>query len=205
MKVSEVFKSIQGEGDYAGLPVLFIRLGDCTRECDFCDTQYHKKYDIYDVYDIVKIIRDSELEIVVWTGGEPLLQLDEIKDVISLTSIKLHHIETNGDLIKSEKEAEQLSHKFDYMCVSPKDLKTTKRISKYFKSYLIGEYDIKIVTDLKLNKNLIKYATMLMPLTTISHSINKKFEQDVWNYCVKKNIKFCLRQHIHVWGNKKGI
>ena len=28
-------------------------------------------------------------------------------------------------------------------------------------------------------------------------------EKDVWNYCVAEDIKFCMRQHIHVWGTKK--
>ena len=42
-----------------------------------------------------------------------------------------------------------------------------------------------------------------MPLTTESEKKNIKIEQDVWNYCVKNNLKFNLREHVHVWGTKK--
>ena len=65
--------------------------------------------------------------------------------------------------------------------------------------------DVKIVTDLKINKELMPYATMLMPLTTIFPQENIRNKQQVWDYCTKNNIKYCLRQHIEVWGDKRGI
>ena len=39
-KVSEIFYSIQGEGQHTGMPAVFLRLAGCSMECDFCDTKY---------------------------------------------------------------------------------------------------------------------------------------------------------------------
>ncbi len=187
-----------------------------------CDTKYHIQRKEMTVKNLISIIKESDKKIVVWTGGEPLLQIDEVKEVIGETKEKQHHIETNGDFIKSHLDYVNLESYFDYFSISPKELKTAKVIFQIFNVIDTGIWDIKIVTDLILNSDLIKYATMLMPLTKIVQNVNmynysrynyqeeidsenKKIEQKVWNYCVKHNLKFCLRQHVIVWGNKKGI
>ena len=198
MKINEIFSSIQGEGAFAGYPVLFIRLSGCTRSCSFCDTRYHKDGKEILVKEIVKLINDSNKDIIVWTGGEPLLQFKEMKRVINQTDTKRHHLESNGDILSGK----HIEH-FEYVCVSPKDLETAHHINEL--PFWGNMHDIKIVTDLKLNKDLIPFATMLMPLTTSNETESKVIEREVWNYCTKNNIKFCLRQHIKVWGMKKGV
>ncbi len=40
LKINEIFKSIQGESTYAGLPCTFIRLAGCNLRCTYCDTNY---------------------------------------------------------------------------------------------------------------------------------------------------------------------
>jgi len=228
MKINEIFVSIQGEGQYAGYPTLFIRLSGCTRNCFFCDTNYHKMGYNFSYEYIVKTIKKANKKLIVWTGGEPLLQLKQIKDIIKLVGEDYsHHLETNGDLIKSQKEFNELFQKerncrirgiieednFDYICVSPKDLQTARRINKFSKKSPYRS-DIKVVTDLTLNKKLIPYATILMPLTINTENDlrrdtpldpNKEIRQNVWNYCVKHNIRYSSRLHYEVWGWKRGV
>ena len=83
MFITEIFKSIQGESSYAGLPCVFIRLTGCNLRCTWCDTAYAfhggKKYSAPEV-----LARVDELfcvksgggyqRLVEITGGEPLLQ-----------------------------------------------------------------------------------------------------------------------------------
>lgn len=81
MVITEIFKSIQGEGTRAGLPCVFVRLTGCNLRCVWCDTTYAfhdgKKHSIDGVLDRVTSLaggnarRTSLVEI---TGGEPLLQ-----------------------------------------------------------------------------------------------------------------------------------
>jgi len=203
MKINEIFESIQGEGKYCGYPVLFIRLSGCNKKCNFCDTTYHTNGKEIGFNEIVEIINQSKKEIVVWTGGEPLLQYEELCDVIANTSEKKHHLETNGSLITGFNQL----NIFDYVCISPKQISDLKNLYVGSRWWFENKFiDIKVVTDcITLNLDLIKHATMLMPLTTHVKEKDLEIEQNVWSYCVKHNKRFCLRVHTHVWNKKRGV
>jgi len=195
MKINEMFSSLQGEGMYNGFPVIFLRLSKCTRACSYCDTKYHKNGVETNINELIRKIKKFRRKTIVWTGGEPTLQIGEIYTVIKLLGKDyIHHIETNGDMIVNYDY-------FDYVCFSPKDEKTAKYI--YERVYDNLNFDIKVVTDLKINKKLIKYATMLMPLTTNNKKKDFETKQKVWNYCNKNNYKYSPRLHVDVWGTKK--
>jgi 7-carboxy-7-deazaguanine synthase len=82
--ITEIFKSIQGESTYAGLPCVFVRLTGCNLRCTWCDTAYAfhggKKYSVAEVMARVAELHASKarvvqhLSMVEITGGEPLLQ-----------------------------------------------------------------------------------------------------------------------------------
>ena len=73
--VTETFLSVQGEGLYTGLPCFFIRLSGCNLSCTYCDTGYAKAPGRpFDLTALVNEWRDSRVEHVLLTGGEPLLQ-----------------------------------------------------------------------------------------------------------------------------------
>lgn len=89
MFITEIFKSIQGEGTRAGLPCIFVRLTGCNLRCTWCDTAYAfhggKKMTVAEVAARVdelagraRGMRGSEaiVPLVELTGGEPLLQED---------------------------------------------------------------------------------------------------------------------------------
>lgn len=199
MRVTEIFKSIQGEGKYSGYPSLFIRLSGCTRKCSWCDSPYHIEGKEISTEKIINKIKSEYPIHIVWTGGEPLLQINDIKKVISKTGDFIHCLESNGDLIENLDK-----YLFDYHCFSPKDKNSLNKVLDWLPKKLYGfDYDIKIVTDLRTNKDLLKNSTFVMPLTTCDEKKTRMIEQKVWNYCVKNNKKFCLRQHVHVWGNER--
>lgn len=200
MKINEIFTSIQGEGKYIGSPALFIRTSGCTRDCSWCDTKYHKQGKEMTTKQIIQKIKGSNCNIVVWTGGEPMLQEQEMYEVIMATDGFYHHLETNGDILS------QTPNMFNYICFSPKE----KRVQENVLAFCLQlgertEWDIKIVTDLKLNKDLLEDATMLMPLTTYNEKKDKQIQKDVWNYCVKNKIKYTPRIQVEIWGRKKGV
>ncbi len=75
MVVTEIFKSIQGESTYAGLPCAFVRLTGCNLRCHWCDTAYafHGGTQM-SVADVLARVREFGVKLVELTGGEPLLQ-----------------------------------------------------------------------------------------------------------------------------------
>jgi organic radical activating enzyme len=76
LPVMETFYSIQGEGSYQGHAAFFIRLGGCDVGCVWCDVkdswdaEAHPKMSVEELVNEVKL---SKTEIVIITGGEPLL------------------------------------------------------------------------------------------------------------------------------------
>src|SRR5215469_13901202 len=80
MFITEIFKSVQGEGTRAGLPCVFVRLTGCNLRCTWCDTAYAfhggKKMSVDEVLSRVDELAGNEksVPLVELTGGEPLLQ-----------------------------------------------------------------------------------------------------------------------------------
>jgi len=75
LRLVEIYKSIQGESSWAGLPCTFVRLARCNLRCRWCDTAYSfrggEKQSIRDILGAVEALGVSLVEI---TGGEPLAQ-----------------------------------------------------------------------------------------------------------------------------------
>jgi 7-carboxy-7-deazaguanine synthase len=98
MQITEIFKSIQGESSYAGLPCSFIRTTGCNLRCVWCDTEYAfyggKSMTIQEV---LAAIEPHACELVEITGGEPLLQ-DDVPALARELLNRKHHvlIETGG-------------------------------------------------------------------------------------------------------------
>jgi 7-carboxy-7-deazaguanine synthase len=99
MVVTEIFKSIQGESTFAGLPCIFVRLTGCNLRCHWCDTAYAfhggQKMTVDEVMARVHQLGGKLVEL---TGGEPLLQ----DDVYLLTERLLAEefrvlVETSGE------------------------------------------------------------------------------------------------------------
>lgn len=80
MQLIEIYRSIQGESSFAGLPCTFVRLAGCNLRCDWCDSEYTftggKKMAIDEVEAEVKRLAPAGL--IEITGGEPMLQEREL-------------------------------------------------------------------------------------------------------------------------------
>ncbi len=99
MVVTEIFKSIQGESTFAGLPCVFIRLTGCNLRCHWCDTAYaFYGGQSMSVEEVIGRVRQLGGKLVELTGGEPLLQ----KEIYPLSAQLLSEgyrvlIETSGE------------------------------------------------------------------------------------------------------------
>lgn len=130
--IKEIYKTIQGEGAQAGRTAVFVRFSGCNlwsgREkhrdsavCQFCDTDFVGTNGInggnYSVTQLVEIISEiwgsSSNKLIVFTGGEPMLQLDE--QLIQLCQANGFEtaVETNGTI--------PIDFNIDWICVSPKE------------------------------------------------------------------------------------
>lgn len=125
MRVSEMFVSVQGEGPSVGRPAVFVRLAQCNLRCSWCDTKYAwapgDEKTVEDVVgEVLGLLRAyPRVRLLVVTGGEPLLQRDELVDLI--TRLKREavglevEVETNCTI-----DPRGLIEVVDRMIVSPK-------------------------------------------------------------------------------------
>jgi 7-carboxy-7-deazaguanine synthase len=75
LKITEIYKSIQGESTWAGLPCIFVRTTGCNLRCKWCDSEYSfYGGEWMSLDEIVAKVQALECNLVELTGGEPLLQ-----------------------------------------------------------------------------------------------------------------------------------
>lgn len=99
--VTEIFRTIQGEGPFAGHRAIFIRLSGCNLQCPACDTDYSSTALRIFPDEILKVVKQFvTTELVVITGGEPFRQnLFPLIDALLAAGYKIQ-IETNGTLFQ---------------------------------------------------------------------------------------------------------
>ena len=101
MQIIEIYRSIQGESSFAGVPCIFVRLAACNLRCSWCDSEYTftggKKMSAEEIEQQVRSLAPGGL--VELTGGEPMLQEREL---VPLMETLLEHgytllLETSGE------------------------------------------------------------------------------------------------------------
>jgi organic radical activating enzyme len=114
----EHFYTLQGEGFHQGKAAYFIRLGGCDVGCVWCDVKDSwdsGKHPLYKIDDLVAIVKKTPAQIVVITGGEPLMHdLTELTHQLKNAGLRTH-IETSG--------SSPLSGSWDWITLSPKKFK----------------------------------------------------------------------------------
>src|SRR5262245_5654257 len=116
--VMEHFYTLQGEGFHQGKAAYFIRLGGCDVGCVWCDVKEsweESKHPLQSIDFLINEVKKTPAEIVVITGGEPLMHdLAELTKSLQASGFKTH-LETSG--------AHPLSGNWDWICLSPKKFK----------------------------------------------------------------------------------
>lgn len=144
LPIMESFHTIQGEGHHTGKSAYFIRLGGCDVGCHWCDVKESwdaSKFPWVPVEKLVEEALETKAEIVVITGGEPLMyDLSLLTRLLQAAGLKTN-METSG--------AYHLSGSWDWVCFSPKKFKTPKE--EFYKE----SHELKVVV---FNKSDLQWA-----------------------------------------------
>jgi len=209
MDISEIFYSIQGEGNWTGLPNIFIRSAGCNLRCSFCDTKYaYNPNQEMPISKIVKFINRYNCKYITITGGEPLIQ----KDIYSLIDVLLNKgyeicLETNGSIeIDNLIDKESLMISLDIKCPSSNmnekmNFNNLKKIgfNDQLKFIICDKTDYNYAKNI-LKKYNIKSSIYFQPVEGFNI---QKIAQWILNDCL--NVKLGLQIHKIIWGNQRGI
>lgn len=170
LKVKEIFYSLQGEGGRQGEASIFIRLSKCNLKCAFCDTDFSNGDDMT-LEELLQAISKYPCKWIIWTGGEPTLQLKDHHLDFFRNNGYLQAIETNG--------TRKISPLLDYITCSPKQ-----------------EYEkIKTLTPVVDEIRLPVIAGDIIPPIDIFPKASSYFLSPVFDGAdmVKENVDYCVQ------------
>lgn len=210
LKVNEIFYSLDGEGERAGYPSIFIRLTGCNLRCNYCDTKYaFDEGEEKSILEIEDIVNKFGCKNITLTGGEPLLQKDVMTLIHSLYSKGYEiAIETNGSVDIREAQSCAL------ICMDwkTKSSGVNDKMLKDNLSYLRHEDILKIVVrdeDLDdvqalLEEYPIRATVYLSPV--FEEIELPKLAQFVMSYKGDKKVRMQLQMHKYIWDpNERGV
>ena len=171
LRVKEIFYSLQGEGGRQGEASIFIRLSGCNLKCDFCDTDFSGGENM-SLEQILSMIRKFSSRWIVWTGGEPTLQLTDECLLFFKQAGFFQAVESNGH--------NELLKLFDYTVISPKDFTDyAKKINPQ-------------VDEVRLTVKENDYITSIKSLPEAKYYfLSPIFTEDADN--TRKNIDYCVK------------
>lgn len=139
-KVTEIFKSIDGEGIRTGLPVIFIRLHGCNLRCKFCDTRYGcvgNQFTLMTCEEIVNKCKDLGGKRITLTGGEPLIDSEANALIFALQKEGFEvNVETNGSIYIGDCLADIITMDYKTSASGMEDRMLLKNIN------LLREHDV---------------------------------------------------------------
>jgi organic radical activating enzyme len=214
-RISEVFESVQGEGLYFGEKQIFVRFFGCNLSCKFCDTKLNRflEYEPQELFEELKLYQDVYHSIS-FTGGEPLLQKDFLKQVLQLTQKEgyKNYLETNGTL------PGELEDVIDYLDFIAMDLKLPSSAEmgklwgfhrKFLHIALRKEVFLKAIIcsatqeqDLREALSLINglSRSLVLVLQPNSQENDLKMKDKLENFkqiCTENNITACIIPQLH--------
>lgn len=103
LRVTEIFRSIQGESTHAGRPCTFVRLTGCPMRCVWCDSGYtFSGGEHLSLEDVLTQVRAFNCKLVEVTGGEPLAQPEALKLIETLCSEHYEVLIETGGYVSTE-------------------------------------------------------------------------------------------------------
>lgn len=230
MLISEIFYSIQGEGELTGVPSVFVRTSGCNLRCRWCDTKYaswNPEGDEMSVDEIFQQVTAFPAAHVVLTGGEPMVAKG-IRELAQRFRDAGKHItiETAGTIAPEgiacdlaslspklsnstplEGEiAEGWRERHEKLRLQPKVLREWIEHHSFQLKFVVEQSsDVEQIEALlaEVGLPIPPHKVQLMPQGTDLHTIRGRDESLV-DLCKRRGYRYCNRLHIELFGNRRG-
>ena len=230
MKISELFFSIQGEGELTGVPSVFVRTSGCNLRCRWCDTKYASwkpEGENVTINDLLDKVCSYPARHVVISGGEPMIAKG-IKDFTRLLKESGKHItiETAGTIAPNGIQCDLASLSPKLSDSTPKegdiskewiDRHESKRLdygilSEWVNSYnfqlkfvVSKEEEIKEIQNVisRIEGKILPEKVLLMPEGIDPDTLRSRYDLLI-DLCKENGYRLCHRLHIDLFGNTPG-
>jgi 7-carboxy-7-deazaguanine synthase len=230
MLISEIFYSIQGEGELTGVPSVFIRTSGCNLRCAWCDTPYASWNPEGTQQSVARIISAVEAHPqahhVVITGGEPMIAKDVHSLAAELKKLGRHiTIETAATIMPDGIACDLASLSPKLLNSAPDPIEHGAWRKKHeatrwqpdvvrawidayacqFKFVVSRPEDVEELEHMLavLGREIPPHKVLLMPEAT---SLEKMRDRAAWlaELCKQRGYRYAHRLHIELYGNKRG-
>ncbi len=210
----EMFYSLQGEGTRMGTPAVFLRLAGCNLACRWCDTKHSWGQGVeMEVEQVAKRLLSCGCRNLVITGGEPLLQQEELVSLLALLPTEFFvEVESNGTLLPCP----ALLARVNQWNISPKLGHSGQSAARalcaetlaafaalphaWFKFVVQAAADWESIAALGLPGE----RTILMPCATTRAELEAA-RPAVAELCLHHGLRFGDRLHLVLWDDRKGV
>lgn len=222
MKVVEVFHAPQGEGVYQGVPMVFIRLAGCNLRpgCKYCDTTYAQSVDSgteMSTEEIAAKVREFLPRYKGWTcvtGGEPLVQADDLKWLVAKLKQQGYSVEaeTNGSLPVPDWYELVDSWCADIKCPSSGVLGASRekwcclRAADQVKLVVGNEKDLEFAHTIIETYRDQSPTFLVSPVMKVGQEDWKNpWVQRVVEFAKEEHVRFSLQMHKVIFGDQRGV
>ena len=230
MKISELFFSIQGEGELTGVPSVFVRTSGCNLRCRWCDTKYASwkpEGENVTINDLLDKVCSYPARHVVISGGEPMIAKG-IEDFARLLKESGKHItiETAGTIAPNGIQCDLASLSPKLSDSTPKegdiskewiDRHESKRLDYGILSEWVNLYnfqlkfvvskeeEIKEIQNVisRIKGKILPEKVLLMPEGIDSDTLRSRYDLLI-DLCKENGYRLCNRLHIDLFGNTPG-
>lgn len=230
MKISELFFSIQGEGELTGVPSVFVRTSGCNLRCRWCDTKYASwkpEGENVTINDLLDKVCSYPARHVVISGGEPMIAkgIEEFTHLLK-ESGKHITIETAGTIAPNGIQCDLASLSPKLSDSTPKegdinkewiDRHESKRLdydilSEWVNSYnfqlkfvVSKEEEIKEIQNVisRIEGKILPEKVLLMPEGIDPDTLRSRYDLLI-DLCKENGYRLCHRLHIDLFGNTPG-
>ena len=229
MLISEIFHSLQGEGELTGVPSVFVRTSGCNLRCNWCDTPYASwspEGTQMRVDEIVAEVKRQPARHVVLTGGEPMIAKEIRELAAALKKLNYHiTIETAATVapdgiacdlaslspkLKNSAPDGRLSatwrEKHDALRWQPAVVKAWLAAYGYQLKFVVAqESDVAEIETMlgQLGRDIPRAQVLLMPEGVTIEALRARAGW-LGELCKQRGYRYAPRLHVELYGNRRG-
>ena len=209
LKLTEIFRSLQGEADTVGIPTVFVRLTGCPLRCHYCDTAYaFHGGQWWTLPEILARVAELEVRHVCVTGGEPLAQAAVHELLAALCDV--------GYRVSLETSGAMSLERVDPRVVKVVDIKTPasgeESRNRYDELARLDQKDLlKFViadrTDYEWSREQLKARALSERCTVLFSPSHQQLKAGDLADCILEDrlpVRFQIQLHKYLWGDVPG-